>query len=88
MASDEQAEKKAMSDIKLLRVSDASGTLKIKTEATGNKLTRDMLDTSDTFILDSGSQIFVWVGKKCTMVSSSRWIIMFKTASLALKQCL
>ena len=58
VASDEAAEKKASSDIKLFRVSDASGKLEIKQEASG-LLKREMLDTNDTFILDAGSQIFV-----------------------------
>lgn len=53
--------------IKLLRVSDASGEMKIAKVGEGD-LTNDMLDSKDAFILDAASGgIFVWIGKGCTM---------------------
>ena len=45
---------------KLYRVSDASGALSIE-EVASEPLRRDMLDESDVFIVDSGSELFVWV---------------------------
>ena len=49
----------------LHRVSDASGTLTV-TEVGRAKLTKDMLDPNDVFILDTGSEVFVWIGKGAT----------------------
>lgn len=49
----------------LYLVSDASGTLKV--DPVGQKpLKQEMLNTNDCFILDTGSGIYVWVGKKAT----------------------
>ncbi|EDV42840.1 uncharacterized protein Dana_GF18195, isoform A [Drosophila ananassae] len=51
--------------VTLYKVSDASGKLQVDT--IGQKpLTQAMLDTRDCFILDTGSGIFVWVGKGAT----------------------
>jgi gelsolin len=49
----------------LYTVSDASGTLKVEPIAT-KPLKQEMLNTNDSFILDTGSGIYVWVGKKAT----------------------
>ena len=46
----------------LWRVSDSTGTLQM-TEVARGKLTKDMLDPSDVFILDAGGEVFVWIGK-------------------------
>ncbi|KAH8292417.1 hypothetical protein KR054_009491, partial [Drosophila jambulina] len=51
--------------VTLYKISDASGKLVVDT--IGQKpLTQAMLDTRDCFILDTGSGIFVWVGKGAT----------------------
>ncbi|XP_017057093.1 LOW QUALITY PROTEIN: gelsolin [Drosophila ficusphila] len=51
--------------VTLYKVSDASGKLKV--DEVGQKpLTQAMLDTRECFILDTGSGIFVWVGKGAT----------------------
>ena len=50
---------------KLIKLSDASGKLKT-TEVAAERLDRSMLVTDDVFILDTGSEIFVWVGKGAT----------------------
>lgn len=51
--------------VSLYKVSDASGKLKV--DIIGQKpLTQAMLDTRECFILDTGSGIFVWVGKGAT----------------------
>ncbi|KAH8294598.1 hypothetical protein KR018_000155 [Drosophila ironensis] len=51
--------------VTLYKISDASGKLQV--EAIRQKpLTQAMLDTRDCFVLDTGSGIFVWVGKGAT----------------------
>ncbi|KAF9402510.1 hypothetical protein BGX21_009841 [Mortierella sp. AD011] len=47
---------------KLYRLSDASGAITFTEEATGNKVTKELLDSNDVFILDVQNEIFVWVG--------------------------
>jgi len=49
----------------LWRISDASGSLEITQIASG-RLTRDMLDQNDVFLLDGGGELFVWVGRGAT----------------------
>ncbi|BFF88889.1 gelsolin [Drosophila madeirensis] len=51
--------------VTLYKVSDASGKLQVDTVAQ-KPLTQAMLDTRDCFILDTGSGIFVWVGRGAT----------------------
>lgn len=59
-------ERAKQADIKLYRVSDASGKMTM-TEVGCAPLKREQLDTNDCFILDvGGSGIFVWIGKKAT----------------------
>ena len=50
---------------RLLRLSDASGKLEFKEEASG-KVTMEMFDTNDVFVFDAGHEVFVWMGKKAT----------------------
>jgi len=50
---------------KLLRLSDASGKMTLKEEASG-KVTRSMLDTNDVFIFDCVAEVYVWIGKGTT----------------------
>ncbi|XP_036323482.1 gelsolin-like [Rhagoletis pomonella] len=51
--------------VSLYKVSDAKGGLKIDTIST-KPLRQEMLDTNDCFILDTGSGIYVWVGRRAT----------------------
>ncbi|KJE93069.1 villin [Capsaspora owczarzaki ATCC 30864] len=63
---DASFERSKQADVKLYRVSDASGSVKI-TEVASPPLNKDMLDTNDCFILDQGgAAIFAWIGKKAT----------------------
>jgi advillin len=50
---------------KLFKVSDATGSL-VTTQITEAPLRQDHLDTNDVFILDIGSEVFVWIGKGST----------------------
>ena len=60
--SDEEATKASV--VTLHRVSDVSGKL-VVTEVTQKPLKKELLDTNDCFILDTGSNgIFIWVGRK------------------------
>lgn len=67
--------------MKLIRVSDASGSLKM-TVVSEAPLTQDMLEQSDSYILDHGGhKIFVWHGKlanrnerKSSMLYASEYI--------------
>ncbi|XP_055848668.1 gelsolin isoform X2 [Episyrphus balteatus] len=51
--------------VTLYKVTDESGSLKIDPVAS-KPLKQEMLDTRDCFILDTGSGIYVWVGKEAT----------------------
>lgn len=62
---DAEYEKKKGTALKLYRVSDASGSLKIEEIASG-VLKKEMLDSNDAFIVDTSQQLFVWIGKKAT----------------------
>ena len=46
----------------LHKISDADGEMKVDEVASG-KLEHDMLDPKDCFIVDIGSEVFVWTGK-------------------------
>lgn len=52
-------------NLKLFRVSDASGSLEFTKEAEG-ELNTDMLDSDDVFIIDAKAEIFIWVGNGAT----------------------
>lgn len=63
---DDQFERKSAEALRLYRVSDASGSLRVEEVATA-PLRKDMLDSNDCFILDQGgSALFAWIGKGAT----------------------
>jgi len=62
---DADAAAEATEQIKLFRLSDKKKEMKFTLEKTGN-LSKSDLDTNDAFILDNGSEIFVWIGKKAS----------------------
>lgn len=62
---DAEFENKKNAALKLYRVSDASGSLKVE-EAGSSPLKKEYLDSNDCFILDTAQQLFVWIGKKAT----------------------
>lgn len=64
--NDDEFEKSEQKVLKLYSVCDAKGELEI-TEVGTRPLKREMLDSDDCFILDTGpSGIYVWIGKNCT----------------------
>jgi len=50
----------------LLRLSDASGKFEFTEVGKGEKIKRSLLDTNDVFILNTGAQVYAWVGKKAS----------------------
>lgn len=50
----------------LFRISDASGSVTFKKEAEGKDVKINKFDTNDVFLLDAGSVLYVWCGKKAT----------------------
>ena len=63
---DEKHSREAAANIGLYRVSNASGSIQM-TPIADRPLKKELLDTNDAFILDTGAQgIFVWVGKGAT----------------------
>ncbi|XP_017848746.1 gelsolin isoform X2 [Drosophila busckii] len=62
---DEAFERADAASVTLYKVSDASGKLQVDTVAQ-KPLRQAMLDTRDCFILDTGSGIYVWVGRGAT----------------------
>jgi len=47
----------------LFHLSDASGKLTFKKIAEGGDIKRSQLDSTDVFILDSGAEVYSWIGK-------------------------
>jgi len=79
--SDDEEESAAARETSLHRVSDASGELvtvcvhgaAMSEAAQGASiaLKRRLLDPDDVFILDVGSELFVWIGRDCTKAEKS-----------------
>jgi gelsolin len=47
----------------LFHLSDASGKLEFKQVATGSACKKSLLNSDDVFILDTGAEVFAWIGK-------------------------
>lgn len=58
-------ETKDAAAITLYKVSDAGGSLQVDAVST-RPLKQEMLKTEDCFILDTGSALYVWVGRGAT----------------------
>jgi len=69
---DNEFETSGKADKKLFRLSDSSGKLEFASVATGNAIKRNMLDSSDVFILDSGNEVFAWIGKGASVDEKSK----------------
>eukprot|EP00752_Nemacystus_decipiens_P014256 g12677.t1 len=66
---DEVVERVSSDSIKLYQVSDESGTMTTEevVPSNGGGLTADLMNPNDVYILDVGSEIFVWVGRGSTV---------------------
>jgi len=80
---DAAAERSAAGDIKLFRVSVDDGALSVTEVAKDDqgRLTKALLDTTDSFILDAGAEIFTWIGrgsdpeeKKSAMIRAGEYL--------------
>jgi len=60
---DTEAENKAAEEKRLFRLSDASGKLEFTEIAKGKAIKRNMLDPNDVWIMDTGAEVFAWIGK-------------------------
>lgn len=68
---DWSAEKESGKGKALFRLSDASGSLQM-TEVAKGKVTRNQFQSNDVFILDSGYEIFAWIGKGASKQESTK----------------
>jgi gelsolin len=59
----DDAEHEKASEKRLFQLSDASGSLTFKEVAKGAAVKRSLLDPNDVFILDTGAEVFAWIGK-------------------------
>jgi gelsolin len=58
---DNESEK--ASEKRLFQLSDASGSLTFKEVAKGGAVKKNLLDSNDVFVLDTGAEVFAWIGK-------------------------
>lgn len=58
---------------KLLRLSDASGTMEMTEVATGADINPGKFDTNDIFILDKPDACYVWLGKGASDEEKRQW---------------
>jgi len=56
----------------LFQLSDATGKLEFKQVATGAAVKKTLLDSNDVFILDSGSEVYAWIGKGASVSEKSK----------------
>eukprot|EP00049_Salpingoeca_infusionum_P018069 m.355619 g.355619 ORF g.355619 m.355619 type:complete len:822 (+) comp17294_c0_seq1:227-2692(+) len=52
---------------KLVKISDESGTVQMTDVASGDDIRRDLLNSSDVFLLDDGYEVMVWVGRDASL---------------------
>jgi gelsolin len=50
-------------DKRLFQLSDASGKMEFKEVGRGAAVKRRLLDSNDVFILDTGAEVFAWIGR-------------------------
>jgi len=48
---------------RLFKLSDASGSMKFEQVGEGAAVKKSLLDSNDVFILDTGAEVFAWIGK-------------------------
>jgi len=63
----DDGEHEKASEKKLFRLSDASGKLEFTEISKGPMVMRKQLDSNDVFILDTGAEVFAWIGRKASV---------------------
>lgn len=71
---DSAFETKDAAAVSLYKVSDSTGKIQ-HTPISTKPIRQDMLATADCFILDTGSAIYVWVGRGATQQEKSQAMI-------------
>jgi gelsolin len=56
----------------LFHLSYASGKMEFKQVATGSQCKKSLLDSNDVFILDTGAEVFAWIGKGASADEKSK----------------
>jgi len=56
----------------LFQLSDATGTLEFKQVGTGSAVKKGLLDSNDVFILDTGAEVFAWIGKGASVQEKAK----------------
>jgi len=56
----------------LFRLSDASGKFEFTEVAKGAAVKKDKLDSNDVFILDTGNEVYAWIGKKASVQEKAK----------------
>jgi len=65
--SDLEAVKAVQQEKVLFRLSDASGKFEFTEVGRGQRINKKLLDSSDVFVLDSGFEVYAWVGSKASV---------------------
>ncbi|KAI1856481.1 uncharacterized protein JN550_013794 [Neoarthrinium moseri] len=68
---------------RLFRLSDASGQLSLDVVKDGGSTNKSDLDSNDVFLLDTGSDIWVWQGSGASKAEKAMWI---KVAQLYIRR--
>jgi len=59
----DDAEAEKATEKRLYQLSDATGTMVFKEVGKGASVKKTLLDENDVFILDTGAEVFAWIGK-------------------------
>jgi len=59
---------------RMFRLSDASGKLEFKEVATGANVKRNLLDSNDVFVIDTGAHVVAWIGKGASVQEKKKSI--------------
>jgi len=68
---DDNEHEKASTKV-LFRLSDASGSLTFTEVGKGGAVKKNLLDSNDVFILDTGAEVFAWIGKKASVAEKQK----------------
>jgi len=61
---DTEVQKQAKFEKRVMHLSDATGKMEFKEIATGAACKRNLFKSDDVFILDTGAEVFAWIGTK------------------------